>query len=131
MKYQAYFHDGALVDIKHVGNTVEILMSSAEMNPEDMRDNIQLAADDSIKWKLHIEGITSINIRNQESIEILYKTYDSGTILDFEIDNGIVELGILWSNYRPKPPTNDFSIIKIKGNKIWWENIPDLKEPYQ
>ena len=52
--------------------------------------------------------------------------YDSGSILDFEILNHKVILGIEWTDYPPKPRKSDFSTIEIEAEKIWWENIPDL-----
>ena len=127
-KYTAYFHDGTLINIKQLKNSVEILMSSAEMDPEDMEDNIPLANDNSIKGKLHIENVINIKVSNNEQINNLLKIYDHGTILEFEFKDKMIELGILWENFRPKSPTNDFSTIEIVAEKIWWENIPDLHD---
>jgi hypothetical protein len=28
-------------------------------------------------------------------------------------------------NFPPKPEINDFSVIKIEAEKIWWENDAD------
>jgi hypothetical protein len=39
-KYSGYFHDGSLVNFKHMGNKVEISMLSAEIIPEHMIKNI-------------------------------------------------------------------------------------------
>jgi hypothetical protein len=129
-KYTAYFHDGILFDIKHYGNRIEILMSSAEMDPEDMKDDILLSKDDSIDGCLHIEDVIDVKISNHKDLEDLFKTYDHGIILDFDIENGKIELGILWSNFHPKPQTNDFSVIEIEAKKIWWENIPHLRDRF-
>jgi hypothetical protein len=51
---------------------------------------------------------------------------DKESVLDFDIKDETVELGILWTNYLPKPYTNEFSWIVIKAGKIWWENVPEL-----
>ena len=126
IKYASYFHDGTLINIKQVENSIEILMASAEMDPEDMLDNIPLANDDSIKGKLHLENVINTKISDNVQINDLFKLYDDGTILDFEFKDNLVELGILWTNFPPKPRTNDFSIIEIVAKKIWWENIPNL-----
>jgi len=130
IKYTPYFHDGLLINIKQIENSIEILMYSAEMDPEDMLDNIPLANDNSIKGKLHLENVINIKVSNSVQINDLLKIYDNGTILDFEFNDNKVELGILWTNFRPKSPTNDFSIIEIVAEKIWWENIPNLDNSF-
>jgi len=130
VKYQAYFHDGTLFGVKRIDNTMEFLMSSAEMDPEDIQDNILLAKDDCLKGKLHVEDVVSVKISNEKIIENLFNTYDYGTILDFEVGVGVVEFGILWTNFPPKTRTSDFSVINIKAKKIWWENTPDFKDPF-
>lgn len=53
-KYDGYFHDGTLIDIKHIGNKITLLMSSAEMNPEDMKDNIPLSSDNIGQYRMPI-----------------------------------------------------------------------------
>ena len=53
--------------------------------------------------------------------------FDKGRIFDFEIKGKIIELDIEWVNYPPRLNVTDFSTIKIKAEKIWWENIPDLE----
>jgi hypothetical protein len=130
IKYASYFHDGSLINIKQIENSIEILMSSAEMDPKDMLDNIPLANDNSIKGKLHLENVINIKVSDNVEINDLLRIYDDGTILDFELKDNMIELGILWTNFRPKSPTNDFSIIKIVAKKIWWENIPNLDNSF-
>jgi len=56
--------------------------------------------------------------------------YDYGSIFDFDIRNNQIELQISWRNVPQKPYVNDFSTIKIEAQKIWWENIPDLYDPF-
>lgn len=41
-----------------------------------------------------------------------------------------LELGILWHNYPPNKPINDFSYYKIKAERIYWENIPHLADRF-
>ncbi len=127
-KYTAYFHDGSLMDIRHVGNEIEFYMASAEMDKEDVEDDTILSKDESIQGRLHLKGIKNITIDGKSFLGILNKEYDSGTIFDFEITKNSVELAIDWINFPPKPEVNNFSVIKIESEKIWWENIPDLSD---
>lgn len=128
--YAAFFHDGSIMDIQHVGNTVEFSMASAEMDEEDITDDVVLSRDGSIQGKLHVEEITNIIIDKHSFFGKITKTYDNGKIFDFEITKNCIELSIDWVNFPPKPAINEFSIIKIEAKKIWWENIPDLSDEY-
>ena len=128
--YTAFFHDGSIMDIRHIGDKVEFFMASAEMDEEDIKDDIVLSKDDSIQGKLHVEGITSVVIDKQPFLGKITKKYDNGKIFDFEITNNSIELSINWINFPPKPEVNEFSVIKIEAKKIWWENIPDLEASY-
>jgi hypothetical protein len=56
--------------------------------------------------------------------------YDYGSIFDFNIKDDTIELQISWRNSPQKPYVNDFSTIIINAKKIWWENIPDLVDPF-
>ena len=102
-------------------------MASAEMNKEDVNDAIVLSKDDSIQGILHIEEVRSIIIDKKPFIGTIKKEYDNGIIFDFEITENSIELSIDWVNFPPKPEVNEFSVIKIEAEKIWWENIPDLE----
>lgn len=130
-KYAAFFHDGSIVDIHHMGDKIEFSMASAEMDQEDNKDNIALSRDDSIQGKLHVEGVKCTTIGGKPFLGTLKKDYDSGKIFDFEITENSVELSIDWVNFPPKPDINEFSIIKIEAERIWWENIPDLKNSFR
>ncbi len=126
-KYAAFFHDGSVMDIRHTGKNLEFSMASAEMDKEDVKDNIILSKDDSIQGKLHLEGIKSIVIGGKSFLGRLEKKYDRGTIFDFELTKNSIELSIDWIDFPPKPEVNEFSVIKIEVEKIWWENIPNLE----
>ena len=102
-------------------------MESSEMDEEDIKNDIILAKDDRLRGKLHIEEIKSIQINDKPYLEIVKKMYDEGGIVNFEIAKNSIMLSIDWVNFPPKPEVNDFSIIKIEAEKIWWENIPDLE----
>ncbi len=129
-KYVDYFHDGGLYDIKHRNGKIELFMCSAEMDPEDLKDDIPLGDYDRIKGILHLEDIKKITRNKQPFIGELKMEHQSGEILDFEIVNDVVELGILWDNFKPKHQSMGYSTITIKADKIYWENKPDLVDPY-
>lgn len=128
-KYTGYFHDGSILSIDHKDHTIVFSMTSAEMDEEDLQDNIHLSKDDPFKClrgKLHIEGIKEILINNVPLSGILKKEYDDGDIFKLEIKKNSVELCIIWEDFPPKPTRNNFSVIKIDAEKIYWENIPNL-----
>ncbi len=124
-KYVDFFHDGSIIDIDHIGNKMTISMESAEVDEEDIKDDIALAKDARIRGKLHIEKIKSIIINNKPYLEIVKKIYDEGGIVNFEITKNSVLLSIDWVNFPPNQKINEFSVIKVEAEKIWWENIPD------
>jgi len=72
-KYEAFFHDGSLIDIRHIGTKIEFSMASAEMDEEDVENDVILSKNDSIQGKLHIEGIKSIMIGGNPFPGILKK----------------------------------------------------------
>ena len=52
-KYTAFFHDGAIRDIDHKHNKMELSMESAEMDKDDVKENIPLSKYDTIQGKLY------------------------------------------------------------------------------
>jgi len=125
-KYVDYFHDGAVYTIDHVGQEMVLSMGSAEMDEDDLVDDVILSKDDRILGKLHIEGIKNIKVSDKPYLEVLTMKYENAEIADFEIDSNNVKLLIRWGSYPPNPPVRDFYILKIEAEKVWWENIPDL-----
>lgn len=125
-KYADFFHDGSIIDIHHIGNSVEFLMSSAELDKEDVNGNIILSKDDSIQGKLHVEGVNSITIDGKAFFGKLKKIRDHGKIFDFKVEKNLIELEVDWNNFPPKKKENEFSVTKIVAKKIWWETIPNL-----
>lgn len=131
--YTSFFHDGSIIAIEHHHNNMEISMQSAQMDIEDLKDDIKLSKDDCIKGKLHLENIKTISINEIPYFGILQMPYDGGDIFHFIVDKQMVELQIIWVNFPPKldvPTVDEFSTIKITAEKIWWENIPDLFDPF-
>lgn len=127
-KYADYFHDGSLINFKHGGNKIEISMLSAEIIPEHMIENMPPLNKNRIRGKLYLDGIKKIKVNKEPFTGTLKKTYDSGSILDFEVLKNKVILGIEWTDYPPKPRKSDFTTIEIEAEKIRWENIPDLSD---
>lgn len=125
-KYAAFFHDGSIFDIAHRGGTISFYLASAEMDEEDAKDGIILSKDNSIQGILHIGGVRSIVINKMPFSGIMKKKHDNGIIFDLEIMEHAIELSIDWVNFPPKPEVNEFSVIKIEAEKIWWENLPNL-----
>jgi hypothetical protein len=130
-KYTALFHDGEVIEIKNFKKQIELTMESAEVDPDDIKDEIILSMDDTIKGKLYIKNINKIIINEKPVAELIKKKYDMAKIFDFEINNKEIQLSIIWKNYPPKSDVEDFSKIEIEADKIWWENIPDLVDPFE
>lgn len=120
--YTSFFHDGSINAINHVGNKIIISMESAEMDEEDIKDDVSLSKDDRIRGKLHIKGVKSIKENNQHYTDVLRMKYEDAEIFHFEVNQNKVELQIKWCSYPPKPYIDDFSTIEIEAEKIWWEN---------
>ena len=126
-KYTGYFHDGSILAIQHQGNKLVIFMESAEMDEEDKLDDVVFAKDDSIHGKLHLEVVKSIveegvgNLIKFEMKNIYAK------IFDFELNRNQVEFQIIWNSIPFDK--EDFSVVKIEAEKIWWENCPDMPDP--
>lgn len=128
-KYQDFFHDGDLKAIEHKGNKVILTMTSAEMDEEDLVTDIKLSNEDPftcLRGKLHIEGVRRIFINKKLFKGILRKEYDSAEIFDLLIEKNEVKLSIEGTNSPPKSDKEDFFVIQIEADKIYWENIPSL-----
>jgi hypothetical protein len=122
-KYSSFFHDGEILDIKHTKNTIEILMRSAEIDPDEMKDNIRLSLGNFITGKLHIQEIKKIKVNEKPFYGIIKKTHNDNDLLHLKISKNTVFIEIGWRG--PLPCQNDFSAFEIEANKIWWENIPN------
>jgi hypothetical protein len=129
-KQGGYFHDGSLIDIQHTPNQIVLSLESAEMDLIDVKDQIQLSERNTFKGKLHLENVKNISVNDIPNSGILQLPYDTGSIFDLTLTDKMIELQIVWVNFPPKPYVNDFSTIKIEAGKIWWENIPDLHDPF-
>ena len=106
-KYSSFFHDGEILDIKHAENNVEILMRSAEIDPDEMKDNIRLSPGNFIKGKLHIQGIKKIKINDKPFYGIITKTYNDNDLLHLKILKNTVFIEVGWRGSLPNQ--SDFS----------------------
>jgi hypothetical protein len=128
-RYDDFFHDGSLIDIQQDRNKITFLLSSAEMDPEDLYDDIPLSPDDTLRGKLHMDGVKKIKIDNVPSKSIKMIS-NKGDVFHLDIRKNSVRLEIIWLNYLPKPTEVGFSVIEIEAEKIYWEPIPDLVDPF-
>jgi hypothetical protein len=91
-KYTAFFHDGSIISINHVGNNMIISMASAEIDA--MKDNITLSKDSSIQGKLHIEGIKKIKEGSKLNKNTIKMKYEDAEIFHLKINKNQVEVQI-------------------------------------
>lgn len=125
------FHDGYLIDLKHDNDKLEISMESSQIDIDDLRDKIQLSNHRTLKGKLHIENIKEFKINDDLFLGEFNKLHDDGEVYDFEIKHNKLLLVVSWINYPPKPKIiTPFFKYEIEAEKIYWENIPNLHNPY-
>lgn len=125
------FHDGYIINMEHINNTMEISMESAEISDEELKDDIILSDHDTIKGILHIEGIKTIKINDIVFLKNFVKTYDEGNVSAFIIKENQMILIVSWINHAPKTyEETDLFRIEIEAEKIYWENIPILVNPF-
>lgn len=128
--YFPYFHDGSIIDIKYNDSSIIISMESAEISPEENKDNIALSEHSTFKGKLHLEGVGTITDNDKKFTGVLRMLSDSAGILHLDIQDKSVTLGLEWVNYPPHPNVSAYSFYNIEVKKVWWENIPDLYDPF-
>ena len=127
-RYTGFFHDGDLIDFKHVGDKMEISMMSAEILPEDVIESMPPLKRNSIVGKLYLEGVKKVTVDGELLGDFLEKTHYSGDIFRFEVLDRKVILSIDWINYHPRPPEPDYSTIEIEAESIYWENATDFSK---
>lgn len=127
-----YFHDGSVIDIQYKGSELLISMESAELSPADLSQDIVLSGRSTLKGILHLHGIKNIVVNEQPFNGILIMQADSSRILDFELKNNKVHFFIEWHNYPPskKLKNDEYTDIVIEAERIFWENKPDLYDPF-
>jgi len=128
--YDDFFHDGSIINIQQTNNKIELSMESAEISEEDLKDKVVLSEHNTLKGKLHLEGVKKILNKDQPFFGVLSMLYDSAEILHLNIINNRVTLSLEWENFPPHPKVIAYSFLEIEADKIWWENIPDLYDPF-
>lgn len=123
-KYTAYFHDGSIIDIDSRVNDLIISLESAELDPLEICDSKLITKSNTIFGKLHLKNVKKLKLDNKPYLETLRKTYDSGEILDLEIDPNRVFFLFEWTNFPPKAREFVANTIEIETEKVEWENIP-------
>lgn len=129
-KCAGYFHDGSLINIEHIQSSVVLSIESAEISMDENPDEIVLSEASTIKGKLHLEGVDSITENEQQTSDCLKMLHDSACILHLKVHNATVYLDLEWVNFPPHPRVTAYSFYVIHAKKIWWENIPDLFDPF-
>jgi hypothetical protein len=115
-------------EIKHLNGDMIISMKSAEVDPEDISE-IALTQDDRISGKLHIEGVVKITENNLPISKLLEKKYKNTEIMHLNIFDHKIVIEIIYNDISNTKWT-EYSTIEIEAEKIWWENIPDLLDPF-
>ncbi|MBS0622176.1 MAG: hypothetical protein JSR80_04370 [Verrucomicrobia bacterium] len=121
-EYIGLFHDGGLESISHARDEIKLRIVSAEILPEWNKDHLILDEYKCISGTIVCRGINAINLNGNPYIRKLLFPYDSGEILDFDLNNGIVEMGINWTNYPPHPEIQDYWALRIKAKQIIWQD---------
>lgn len=126
------FHDGYLIEVQHHGDKMEISMESAQISQDDMNDNLELSNHETLKGKLHLENIKEIKVNDQSFYEKFKKPHDEGDVYNFDIQDNKVTLIIAWQDHPPSMSleTDMWCTYEIEAEKIYWENIPNLHNPY-
>ena len=126
-RYTSYFHDGEILDITHTNNNIEMVLKSAEVDVTSVTDII-LSADNRIKGKLHIVGadfILNNVVKCNGKMKLIFPDND---LLHLKIHKNVVFCEVGWRG--GSLGQNDFSDLEIHATSIWWENIPDLPDPF-
>lgn len=130
INYTSYFHDGSLINIIHHNSVIIFSIESAEISAEENLDNILLSDHSTIKGKLHLEEVESVKENGKPFLANLKMLHDSAGILHLNIRDNTINLDLEWVNFPPHPEVSAYSFYSIQAKKIWWENIPDLFDPF-
>ncbi len=143
--YTSFFHDGYINEVKQIGSETILFMESAQLDEEDLEDGRNsyrlknpeepilktfpsLTQQETLKGKLHIDGIKAIKKDGAIYNEAFKMLYEDADIFDFKIIENKVMFQIIWGNYNPAitiPPDDAFMVFEIEAEKIWWENTPN------
>lgn len=122
-RYTSYFHDGEILKITHINNDIEMVLKSAEVDANVIK-NIGLSVDNRIIGKLHIIGVSLILNNGVEFNGKIKLMFPDNDLLHLKINKNVVFCEIGWRG--PGLGEIDFSDLEIHATSIWWENISGL-----
>ena len=132
MNIQRYdFHDGYLIDIENIDQDILISLESAQVSDDENKEGYILSTNSTLKGKLHIKNVSNISVNDSPLLGKLVKKYDEGDVFSLEVQRQKVVLEVTWLNHPPKPyEETPIHKIVIEGDSIFWENLPDLNNPW-
>ena len=119
-KNLAYFHDGTIFFLNHKKNELHVAMESA-----DLEDGSRIIG------ILHVYDIQKIKQFKHDYFSKIKIQYDSAEILDFEIKNNTIFLGISLLDYGSDRFAPDYVSYTIEAKKIQWEEIPGISSLFE
>ncbi|CDR33195.1 hypothetical protein CSEC_0356 [Criblamydia sequanensis CRIB-18] len=120
------------MDIEQFGDEITFSMISAEIPPNDVfkiKRLMALSFDNRIKGKLRLKDIKTVKIDNKIFQKKLKMFFECADIFKLKIKESIT-LQVIWENFRVDKGEKGFSTIEIDAGSIYWENIPDLLDPF-
>jgi len=130
-RYSGYFHDGDLYDVRQRQGGIDFYLGSVIVCPDDIESDVVLSKNGTIQGVLHLEGVQK-NVNGSESfLRGLLSRFPGAEVLDFEVDNCKMKLGVLWKRFPYDPSNSDYTVTEIQAQNIWWENIPNLEDRYE
>lgn len=126
LSYTAYFHDGSLIDIKHVGDCIGLILESSEIDPSALQEAIILSKKNTMKGELCIMNVKKIFINDDPIHDHLKMKYPDAEILNLEVCDTKVSLLVEWKNSPPKGQPNDVSHIEIGAEEIYWRKMKNF-----
>ncbi|MBM3198864.1 MAG: hypothetical protein FJZ58_06390 [Chlamydiae bacterium] len=125
-KYTSLFHDGTIYSIDSTEDQVVISMESAEVDEEDIENDIVLSSNERIRGKLHLEQVSKIFDEQKGDIGDWRMFGDYADIFRFQIKGNNILFSIIWLFHKYDPAKEVFSTVEITSKKIWWENLPEM-----
>jgi hypothetical protein len=130
-KYGDFFHDGRILKIQHNKDKISFALESAEIDLDDISDNLPLSTDDRLRGRLHLDRVLKILLNGKEFKGRIEMQYNHTSIYSLDMDTKIVRLFFCWEVY---PVSSSLSLtpvnLEIYAKRIYWEPVPDMVDPY-
>ncbi|MCH9617737.1 MAG: hypothetical protein SP4CHLAM5_11430 [Chlamydiia bacterium] len=65
-KYGSYFHDGRILEMEHGIKSIVFALEGAELDPDDIVDDLPLSTDDRLRGRLHLDHVSKILLGDSE-----------------------------------------------------------------